>query len=341
MARPRTSTTALVRSFHDAKVPVYLVDETGQLIFLNESCAQWLGVAIDELLGKRCQYVTDLGLTESSVYDRLSPPPTAFLGQACTLQITPLPHASQRPVSKTGNRDSAAVATGHDGADAMPAVPVPTSRDVLFLPISRPGGAAFHVLAIATSVRTTTGLDIQQASSSEHLLLHEQLQRLRMELSRTRKLSHFVGDSPAIVRARSQATIAQQCDAAVLITGPAGVGKEHLARIIHYERAKSNRFLVPLRWAVLDVELLESTLEGVRHDLAEESDPVELSLLLLDIDQLATEAQQALVQVLQTFEYPARTLATSERNLLQLAAAGQFHVGLAHALSVISIELPS
>ena len=50
----------------------------------------------------------------------------------------------------------------------------------------------------------------------------------------------------------------------MLISGPAGSGKEHVAKAIHYRRpAESTGTLVPIACAALDAELMISTLQAL------------------------------------------------------------------------------
>ncbi len=42
----------LVRLLHGLATPVCVFDEDRRLIFVNEACARWTGVPLDELIGK-------------------------------------------------------------------------------------------------------------------------------------------------------------------------------------------------------------------------------------------------------------------------------------------------
>jgi DNA-binding NtrC family response regulator len=148
----------------------------------------------------------------------------------------------------------------------------------------------------------------------------------------------LLGNSPAIQRARAQIELAAASNAAVIITGPAGAGKDHVARAIHYQR-KAPGTLVPLSCAVLETNLLRSTLRAAwskSHNLHETSS----TLMLDDIDAMPPEAQSDLVELMASEPSRVRVISTSACGLAEVVSRGQFSPRLACLLSTIAIELP-
>src|SRR5919109_4508545 len=72
----------------------------------------------------------------------------------------------------------------------------------------------------------------------------------------------LVGTSPALELVRAEVDLAATCDAKVLITGPSGVGKEVVARLLHTRSPRRARPFVPINCAAIPDKLLESELFG-------------------------------------------------------------------------------
>src|SRR6185436_12869032 len=71
-------------------------------------------------------------------------------------------------------------------------------------------------------------------SSLSHERLHGLLLKLRSQLGQRFSISQLVGESEAIARVRQQVRIAAEARTRVLVVGPPGSGREHVARTIHY-----------------------------------------------------------------------------------------------------------
>ena len=66
--------------------------------------------------------------------------------------------------------------------------------------------------------------------------LHAMLQRLRGEMGRRYHIGQLIGESDPLRRVREQVRIASEACPRVLIVGPPGSGREHVARTIHYSQ---------------------------------------------------------------------------------------------------------
>ena len=169
----------------------------------------------------------------------------------------------------------------------------------------------------------------------------ERLRVFRHRVAARHQLQQLLGDSPAMRRVREQTRIAAAHRTRVLITGPAGSGREHVARTIHYGGGpESAGPLAPLSCSSLDAELLHSTITAFLRQCAELETESPAALLLLDVDELAAEAQAVLADALNIAEFDLRTLATARAGLLQSAAETRFRHDLACMLSTLVIELP-
>jgi two-component system response regulator AtoC len=143
-----------------------------------------------------------------------------------------------------------------------------------------------------------------------------------------------------MLRVRRQLRLATANDANVLLVGPPGSGREYIARSIHYGRSAAAPPLAPLACQLLDAELLETTVRSFLASCGDSELDRPPTLLLLEVDQLAADAQTALAAVFDGEDLNLRTLATARAPVLELAAQERFRPDLAAALSTLVITIP-
>ncbi len=199
------------------------------------------------------------------------------------------------------------------------------------------------LLVVVTGAQPATASTTRVAPASQVVTqaaqLHAELWALRSKLRQEFQVEALIGQSAAMCRVREQVRLAAKVQASVLVCGPAGSGRERVARTIHACAPSTNAALVPLAAAVLDAELLRTTLGAYIQRCAElETDQVP-TLLLLDADQLAQDAQVELMGFLAIEELGIRTLATAHQSLMDLARQGAFHPRLADRLSTVTVTL--
>jgi sigma-54 specific flagellar transcriptional regulator A len=170
----------------------------------------------------------------------------------------------------------------------------------------------------------------------------------------------LVGNSRAIQRVRRMIEQVAGSEANVLILGESGVGKEVVARNLHYFSPRRGRPFVPINCGAIPAELLESELFGHekgaftgavsarqgRFELAEGG-----TLFLDEIGDMSLGMQVKLLRVLQerTFERvgsnksltaDVRIIAATHRNLEEAIREGKFREDLFYRLNVFPIEMP-
>lgn len=149
-------------------------------------------------------------------------------------------------------------------------------------------------------------------------------------------------------------------DATVMISGPSGAGKEVVAQFIHQNSARATGPFIAINCAAIPENMLEAVLFGYEKGAftgAYKSSPGKFELaqkgtLLLDeISEMDLGLQAKLLRVLQEKEVErlggrslialdVRILATTNRNLKEQVATGNFREDLYYRLNVFPIALP-
>ncbi len=171
---------------------------------------------------------------------------------------------------------------------------------------------------------------------------------------------HLIGATPPIQQVQERIEQVSTTDSTVLILGESGVGKELVARAVHYSSLRSDGPLVRVNSGALAPSLLESELFGHvkgaftgavedRPGLFELADGG--TLFLDEAGDLAMETQTKILRVLEAGEYlpvggtqvkhcDVRVVAATNKHLKSMVAAGSFREDLYYRLAVIAIELP-
>lgn len=310
MARNRSIKNALVHLLAASPLPVYLVDDQRRIVYCNPACGEWVGVDVEQLAGRRCDYHSSCSPgTPEEIAAGLCPPPEVFSGRRITAEVA----CRVAPDSLVRRRAE-------------------------FLPLGRDAVECSGVLVVVggSPPGETESVECDAAE------LHHRLRTFRQSIGARRQIHQLMGDSPAMRRVRDQVWIAAEHRTRVLVLGPAGSGREHVARTIHYGgQPESAGPLAPLSCSLLDAELLRGTITAFLRQCAELETETPAALLLLDVDELAPDAQAVLADVMNIAEFDLRALATARTGLLQEASEGRFRHDLACALSTLVIELPS
>ncbi|MDH0447891.1 sigma-54-dependent transcriptional regulator [Shewanella xiamenensis] len=173
-------------------------------------------------------------------------------------------------------------------------------------------------------------------------------------------------DKPVVADEKSLAllSLAQRVaasDASVMILGPSGSGKEVLARYIHQHSSRADQAFVAINCAAIPENMLEATLFGYEKGAftgAYQACPGKFeqaqggTLLLDEISEMDLGLQAKLLRVLQereverlggrkTIKLDVRVLATSNRDLKAVVAAGQFREDLYYRINVFPLTWPA
>lgn len=185
------------------------------------------------------------------------------------------------------------------------------------------------------------------------------LQRENDELrQRTSDVTELVGVSSAIRQLRSALDKVAPTDSRVLISGPAGVGKEVFARQLHKQSLRSSGPFVVLNCAAMNPDRMEMELFGNEPGDDEGSRNIGTlemahggTLLLDEVSDMPLETQGKIVRVLQeqTFtrvggeaavNVDVRVIASTNRDMEAEMVGGNFRQDLFYRLNVVPIEIP-
>jgi two-component system nitrogen regulation response regulator NtrX len=188
--------------------------------------------------------------------------------------------------------------------------------------------------------------------------------RLRRENEelRTRAGSptELVGASSAINAVRQAIERVAPTGSRVLITGPAGVGKEVVARLVHARSRRTGGPFVVLNCASMQPDRMEMELFGAEAGALGRDVPPKIgtfeeahngTLYLDEVADMPIETQGKIVRVLQeqTFErvggrtkigVDVRVIASTNRDLSQEIAENRFREDLFYRLNVVPIRVP-
>ena len=194
----------------------------------------------------------------------------------------------------------------------------------------------------------------------EHRRLVAENAALRSEADERGASPSLIGTSPAMRAVAEQIKQIGDSHGTVMISGESGTGKEVVARAIHAASPRREAMMLCLNCAALSSNLLESELFGHekgaftgadqlrkgRFELADQG-----TLLLDEISEIGPELQAKLLRVLQegefervgssqTMQVDVRVVATTNRDLSDAIAAGDFRQDLYYRLNVLPVHLP-
>jgi DNA-binding NtrC family response regulator len=180
------------------------------------------------------------------------------------------------------------------------------------------------------------------------------------DLGKQMGLAKLVGMHPSILQAARQAALFAVTNAAVLITGETGTGKELFAHAVHSLSKRKSGPFIPVDCGSLPEQLAENELFGhcrgaftdAHKDqrglaaLAEDG-----TLFLDEVDALSPANQAKLLRFLQEGTYRAlgaerftrsnaRVIAASNRSIEDRVQQGQFRSDLYFRLNVLRLHLP-
>lgn len=170
----------------------------------------------------------------------------------------------------------------------------------------------------------------------------------------------MIGADPAMVPIIKMAEKIAPSEATILITGESGTGKEVMARFVHRKSRRKDGPFIAINCAAIPETLLESELFGhekgaftgaTGRRIGKFEEATGGTLLLDEVSEMQPAIQAKFLRALQEREITrvgsndpvkidVRILATSNRNLGDSVAKGDFREDLYFRLNVVNLRLP-
>ncbi|MEZ6055772.1 MAG: sigma 54-interacting transcriptional regulator [Planctomycetaceae bacterium] len=340
---PKRRRSGLANWLSETDTPIFVLDDRRVVLFFNQGCERLTGWSAGDVVGQRCDYVTDVEIgSVRSLTGALAPPPNAItrMGEVVAVQ---LPHVEGR---------------------SMP-------RAIHYFPLPGAEGSPPHLMGVivplsqlVSSDGVSLGGDVPSPQN-----LHAQLGSLRSEIRERYKLETLIAQSPAMQRVLDQVDIAHRVSTPIMLLGEEGVGREHIARAIHYAGPQKLQPFVPVDCSALP----RTELAAVLHRLFERHTPEERplpaqrpgGLFLRRISHMPLDLQVWLLSQIRESSRDGRSLDTTldaegrhstsqkrgealrifvsdETDLLNRPTAGEksLHPELREALSALVIQIP-
>jgi transcriptional regulator with PAS, ATPase and Fis domain len=213
-------------------------------------------------------------------------------------------------------------------------------------------------ISIERDITDMVKLNDKLASTTANLHNLEKATQNQQNLSPFNKIK---GRSPVLKESINLANKVAKTDAAVLITGESGVGKELFAEGIHKAGNRSNKPFVAINCGAIPNALFESELFGyeqgaftgaVKGGKKGKFDAAKGGTIFLDeVGEMPLELQVKLLRVLQEKHFyrvsgnnaiptDVRIIAATNRDLEKMIEEGSFREDLYYRLNVISISIP-
>ncbi len=316
MAKSSRRKPKLETWLHATQTPVFVLTANRKIAFFNSGCEQLTGWSAEDVIGQICEYASDPEEHElAALTNKLCPPPEVFTGE---------------------HVDVPAYIVHRDGRSI--------ARILHFYPLNDDGRVR-SVLAIMTPLDVLAPPTKVSASGR----LHAELAALRLSLRQQYDIKSLVGDGEPMSRVLDQIQIARQSELGLLLIGEKGVGKEHIARVIHYGSEIGTRSFVPLECAKSPAWELQQTLnrlfESVEDEAAVASAILPGTVYLCDVENLPRDLQALLIERLKQVQRrntsPLRLIAGTTTELSAAVDDGRLRSDLYYLLTPLQIEVPS
>ena len=205
---------------------------------------------------------------------------------------------------------------------------------------------------------------IQKPFSSERLLnfINRAIENIDLKKEKRAlesKLFHsydIIGKGQAIEKIKNLITKLSNTESRIFVSGPAGSGKELVARQVHKQSPRSNKPFVVVNGALLDSQKYESELFGsenindtINYGFFEKAKGG--TLLIDEVTEIPLGTQAKILRVLidqkfrrvngsKEISVNVRIISTSSKNIREEVDNGNFREDLYHRLNVVPIFLP-
>ncbi len=190
--------------------------------------------------------------------------------------------------------------------------------------------------------------------------LRDENRQLKEELGRRYEFDNIIGRSPQMQDIFSTILRVAPSRATVLLAGESGVGKDLIARAIHFHSPRAGKQMVKINCTSIPENLMESELFGYEKGAftgAQTSKPGKFeqadggTVFLDEIGDVPAVIQVKLLRVLQEREFErlgsnktqhidVRVIAATNQDLRRALEEGTFREDLYYRLNVVPLEIP-
>ncbi len=218
------------------------------------------------------------------------------------------------------------------------------------------------VVACGVGNDTQAAVRAIKAGAKEYVPLPPSTELIAAVLAAVTEESHaLIYRDPAMADVLKLADQVAPSEASIIITGPSGTGKELMARYVHEKSRRIGSRFVAINCAAIPENLLESELFGhergaftgaVAKRVGKFEEANGGTLLLDEVSEMDPRLQAKLLRAIQEKEIDrvggnkpvkvdVRIIATSNQNLEQEVARGNFREDLYFRLNVLNLRLPA
>ncbi|MBM3332407.1 sigma-54-dependent Fis family transcriptional regulator [candidate division WOR-3 bacterium] len=184
--------------------------------------------------------------------------------------------------------------------------------------------------------------------------------RLRDEVVGRHGLSAIVGASPQMEKVREMVRLAAKSDAAVMVLGETGTGKELVARAIHFLGQRAAKPFVAVNCGAIPENLVESELfghkkgsfTGATSDRDGRFAQADAGTIFLDeVTEMKRDLQVKLLRAIEareiqpvgstdTLKVDVRIISATNRDPMKCVREGEFREDLYYRLNVFTLPIP-
>lgn len=310
--------------FNHLKDGIFITDNNGFAIWVNDTSTIQLGVPRSEIIGKHVDDLENNGLFTPSV--------------------TKIVLEKREVVTKVQTyKDRQHLATGY-------LVKIPEDKTEYVL---------VQVKDITETVRASFKLEKAEVLLQKYW---DELHQMRLEQKNDNPRQLIIGKSKSHEEMLDLMSLVATVDATILLNGETGVGKSVIAEEIHRISNRPDKPFVQINCGAIPESLLESELFGYKRGAftgANNSGKVGLAekanggtLFLDEIAELPLSLQPKILQLVQNKSFipvgatdlkkvDIRIIAATNQNLPQMVKEKMFREDLYYRLNVISINIPA
>ena len=199
---------------------------------------------------------------------------------------------------------------------------------------------------------------IRQALKTQEM--ERELDHLRKEVSEKYSFPNIIGNHPKMQEIFELVGKVARTDQTILIQGESGTGKDLIAKTIHYNSQRKDKPLVTVHCGALTDTLLTSELFGhtkgaftgaIKDKIGRFQMADGGTLVLDEIGEVPLHLQKTLLRVIEYKEFErvgdsrpvkvdVRIVSSTNRNLKEEVAKGNFREDLYYRLSIVPITVP-